>query len=349
MTATPPLTAAELGQWREHLRAGRKHADAREWAPGVREFEAALKLTPEDATAANELAWAALQAGDIAKARKAGEAALRGAADPRLKAAAFYNLGRIAEREGDSQAARSYYERSMDLRPNQEVVKRHAALANRDSGALPGLPCTRPQPLTELCTCLRKAQENIFTREVTTPDSLECNLDEKVGIPGARLLLLANGSSELVYFVVAGKAPNWAVIGELFHAQVNDHHEDRLASVMFREKPLGPARLLWAEYAVSSTSGDGRSVRESRTEMAAVCVLSGAPGPQSAPSCLLNAPLARAGVVTLYVGAERKDSQPFSSKYKVELSLDGTAQVVQVENLRDDRFDADTLGPRRLW
>ena len=81
VTATPPLTAAELGQWREHLRAGRKHADAREWAPGVREFEAALKLTPEDATAANELAWAALQAGDIAKARKAGEAALRGAAD----------------------------------------------------------------------------------------------------------------------------------------------------------------------------------------------------------------------------------------------------------------------------
>lgn len=345
LSAQPELTDEQRKRWRGHIQTGRKHAEAREWAPAVMEFEAALRLTPDDAMALNELSFVALQAGDVLKAKQAGSGALNRAVDPRLKAAALYNLGRIAEREGDAPGAKSYYLQSEALRPGQEVYQRRAGLDDPSRNPKPVLPCNQPQPLSQICACLRKTQGDWFIGEVRDPERLECEFDSTVMRPGVRLVSLANGTSERSYLIAARVGQAWAVIGELFHATFNNHHEDTLVNITFRERQLAEAHLLWVEYQVRGTQGMETEVTEDETKMVAICLLSGAKG---APRCPFNAPLTHSGTRTIYKDGKPKN-YPFSSKYRVDLAPDGTATAVQVENKKDGRFDDAELGPRRLW
>ncbi len=91
--------------------------------------------TRHDILGADALAWAAFKAGKIAEARAAVRAALRlGTNDPRL----FYHAGLIARASGQTQAARDFLERALNLSPGfdpyQAVTARNALASLKTRG-----------------------------------------------------------------------------------------------------------------------------------------------------------------------------------------------------------------------
>jgi hypothetical protein len=78
--------------------------------------------------------WTLFKAGDLAGAKLEIDAALalleRATNERGRKSlgACLYNRGRVAEQEGDPAAARDYYRRSLDVRPNATVEERLASL-----------------------------------------------------------------------------------------------------------------------------------------------------------------------------------------------------------------------------
>lgn len=69
------------------------------------------------------------RAGDTASASTTCRCALEAAEDPRTRGALLYELGRIAEANGERGPARRYYERSLEARPNRVVQERLDGLA----------------------------------------------------------------------------------------------------------------------------------------------------------------------------------------------------------------------------
>src|SRR5262249_61786183 len=88
--AEPKATPAQLAEAHGHMKAGWAAQKAKKWSDAVTEFEAALKIVDGDARALGELGWSAMNAGDLAKARTSGEAPVRAAVDPKVKAAGLF-------------------------------------------------------------------------------------------------------------------------------------------------------------------------------------------------------------------------------------------------------------------
>lgn len=118
------------------LKQGNKLLDAKKYEEALATFRVALEFKPDDARALSEISWAAFQAGEMDAARDAARAAIAGADDKKLEAAALYNLGRVEEHEGNTDAARRAYSESLALRPNKTVRKRLAALMDNDGDTI---------------------------------------------------------------------------------------------------------------------------------------------------------------------------------------------------------------------
>ncbi len=134
--ATPAPVA--VGTFDEHLQAGRKAGAAKDWPTAVRELDAAVMLSPDDARALAELTWAAVFAKQGDHAREIGARAVQAAQQahkPKLLAMALNNLG-LAEQPVDIHAARSLWKASLDLRPSGSVRKSLEA-AGDDSTSTP--------------------------------------------------------------------------------------------------------------------------------------------------------------------------------------------------------------------
>ena len=74
-------------------------------------------VADRDDRALAELSFAAMSAGEQDLARKAGRQAVLTATEPKIRAAALYNLGRVEE-PGDPAKAAALYRASLALRPN---------------------------------------------------------------------------------------------------------------------------------------------------------------------------------------------------------------------------------------
>ncbi|MBK6575150.1 MAG: tetratricopeptide repeat protein [Sandaracinaceae bacterium] len=78
--------------------------------------------------------WRAFGAGDFDTARATIDAALevleraQDARGLRARGACLYNRGRVAEQDADVRAARGYYQRSLEARPNEVVRQRWVGL-----------------------------------------------------------------------------------------------------------------------------------------------------------------------------------------------------------------------------
>lgn len=144
-TATDAAPAAKKGKVREaeapkldpvaykaELDRGRVLEGKNDHEGAIAAFQKALVAMPGDASALSELSWAAFQKGDLALAKDAGFRAVASARKDQLEAAALYNLGRVAEKEGDKTGAIALYRRSLDLRSNRIVRNRIAALGALD-------------------------------------------------------------------------------------------------------------------------------------------------------------------------------------------------------------------------
>jgi len=146
------------GSYKVALDEGRAAGKAKRWAEAVVAFEAALAARDGDAAALSELAWASLQVGDAQRSLELAERAIAAATEPNPKAASHFNAARAAEALGDIARAKSHYEKSLELRPNDAIRDRLAKLAPTKPRPLPrATPLTACQQLTSVdavCKCL---------------------------------------------------------------------------------------------------------------------------------------------------------------------------------------------------
>jgi len=208
--APPP---EKMAQYRKHLTAGRQLAKKSQFPEAIKELDAALAVVPGDAPALTELSFAALKAGELDKAKKAGEDALKRTTSPKLKAMAHYNLGRVAEEQKDPKAAADHYRKSIKLRPSEAVEKRLADLTKKEktpaaAAAPEPLPCQTPvAKIEDLCACLAKPAPG-----ETEPRTCEPVKDAKLGRADLTLLEVSADLFETNYMLVAKTDKGFAPI-----------------------------------------------------------------------------------------------------------------------------------------
>jgi len=202
--------------YRQHLRAGRKLAKAKQWSAAIAELDAALAAIPGDDRALGELSWAAFSAGDYERARKAGHDSVLAATDAKLKAASLYNLGRIEEANGKIADAVARYRESLALRPNKIVAKRLAdleKLAPAVAADAEPSPCSKPMPEDKLCPCLLATVD---------PDLLgerepSCELSD-AGAAGFQVARYSSGDRGEDEVALAAEGPTgWFVVDDVEH------------------------------------------------------------------------------------------------------------------------------------
>src|SRR4051812_43442479 len=109
------------------LRRGRALVARGRHAEAVAVLDAALRASPDDPVVLDELGVALREVGDLARAEAVCRAAAK-ATEPRVRAAALYNLGRVLERRRDTAAAIAAYQDSLQLRYTRSVRERLIAL-----------------------------------------------------------------------------------------------------------------------------------------------------------------------------------------------------------------------------
>ena len=105
------------------LRRGRALVASGRFAEAVKVLDAALRKAPDDPRVLNELGVALREVGDLVRAEAACRQAAK-AEPPKVRASALYNLGRVLERQGDTWAAISAYQESLQLRHTRTVRER---------------------------------------------------------------------------------------------------------------------------------------------------------------------------------------------------------------------------------
>lgn len=346
-----PLSRETRAAYKQHLSAGRKAAKAAKWAEAITALEAALVAIPGDDRALGELSWAAFSAGDYAKARASGRASVLGSTDPKVKAASLYNLGRVEEADGKLPAAALLYQQSLALRDNRTVKARLDALGKDAPLAEAPLPCTRPMPEAELCTCLNASvAENLDAAE-----DAACAL-APAGADGFQVATYTVSSlREEQNALVARQADGWTVVALL------DYVYNPGMMGINEEWTLEPPTeaTLGGHQVVRFTSKKSRSdtdlgvdeIETEDTESLVICVR-GTP-----TTCPLD-------VVVSYtylrdrLGVSGDDEMsdvadlltkglPIKSETKVsvELGADGVAKIRAVTGTRQ----ASQLGDKKLW
>jgi tetratricopeptide (TPR) repeat protein len=186
------------------LDEGRKKSRAKDYKGALAAFDRALAIAPDDGRVLSEVGYAAMLAGDLARAEAANKRALTSIHDKTLRAHVLYNAGRVAESKSDRDAARAAYAESLTLRENVEVRKRLESVGG--ATAYPQ-PCPNGAPTPEaLCTCLLDPKlEWLFG----PPRAPVCNVtSDSLGLGTPRLSVLRVGApddepGELHYLLLA--------------------------------------------------------------------------------------------------------------------------------------------------
>ena len=346
----PKVTPEQKKAYRTHLRAGRKAFEAKKYADAVAEFEKALEAIPMDGRALSELGWAAFQAGDHEKARKANTDAVRVTAHPKVKAASLYNLGRVAEATGDKEEAKRLYSESLLLRPHDVVRKRLEGLGATAPapGAVAGadVPCSSSvATLANVCKCLREthADEDLANGDPSYLCSIETDgFPDDVAV--ARVAISSN--LEWLYYVLQKSAQGWRVIHELGYLYEGGVagvlNEARVSKV--EKRKAGDRDVLWIEMEYSGSDSDmGINEAESYSETeVTLCVL--APEPR----CPLSVPLSYHYERDILFEDEPLDDDlkslqteglPIKTDFEVEVKLtaDSKVSVVSTKGAVEDR------------
>jgi Tfp pilus assembly protein PilF len=150
---------AEQKAWSEAMAKGRARFRAKDFATAVEAFDAALKISPDDAQTLSELGWAAFQAGDLQRAEEMTRASLLRSSTAEVKGATLYNLGRIEEQRNVKDKAIDAYEQSLRVRPNATVLARLRSLDAARADAFAPLAFSRADgPHPDLAAFCAKAR-----------------------------------------------------------------------------------------------------------------------------------------------------------------------------------------------
>jgi hypothetical protein len=142
----PPakLGPAEKAQLKAALKEAKAKSARKAHADAAAAWERAATLQPSLMKALVEGGWEALQAGDLARAERLTKKALGFAIDVKLRGAAEYNLGIIAERRGDKPGAIAAYQRSLGARHTRAARE---ALGRLDPAAAAAADPVKPKRL----------------------------------------------------------------------------------------------------------------------------------------------------------------------------------------------------------
>lgn len=121
-TAETPATLVE---------SGRKLSREKDYAGAIAAFDKAIAAEPRHARAWSGRGFAKLGNDDLAGAKADFEQALTLEDAPKFQAAVYFNLGEIAEKQGDLATARSHYEKANTLSPSDAAQKRLEVLEKR--------------------------------------------------------------------------------------------------------------------------------------------------------------------------------------------------------------------------
>lgn len=347
------LTKATRAEYKAKLQAGRAAAKATKWPEAIAALEAALALIPGDDRVLAELSYVYMASGDLERARKAGRAAVAATTDPKLKAAALYNLGRAEETAAPDRAAALYRE-SLALRPNATVDKRLAGLAGKGAVGPVPLPCAAPQPEAAVCPCLiATVAAEEFAEAGRTP---ECKLTP-TAVDGFQLAEYETSSMEGAVALVTRGPAGWVVaarLADLYNPGMFGIAEEfTLESI--RAEDLGGRGIVRLATLKSRRDTDPGvdEVEFEETDRLIVCVRD----PAAAPTCPLAVDTGytyrrdRLGLAEGDDLAEVADLQTsglpivVERKLTVTLNPDGTAAL----RAERGRFDGVDLGDRKLW
>ncbi len=209
--ADPDAIARDRKRFMALLNEGRSLTQSGDHAAGMAKYRQALEIDPADPSALAELGWAAFLAGELDEAREHTARALRLADDAKQQGMLHYNLGRVAEARGETEAAVDAYVRSLQLRDNGTVRKRLVAL----TGQAPPEPVDGPLGLSPVARNLGglSAACDILVTKICQgdygQDSAGCGCEPKLedGAPDAtwgllELVVTPLGSERAWYPVV---------------------------------------------------------------------------------------------------------------------------------------------------
>lgn len=109
---------------------GRKLTKDRKYSEAIARFDKALGLDDKLARAWSGRGFAKLGADDVAGAKADFEKALTLEDDKKFQAAVHFNLGEVAEKQGDKEAAKTHYETALKLAPSDAAKKKLDALSS---------------------------------------------------------------------------------------------------------------------------------------------------------------------------------------------------------------------------
>src|SRR3569623_1328663 len=335
--AKPSLSKAQLADYKKHMTAGWALQKESKWADAVPEFEAALAAGDVDPRALTELGWTAMNAGDYKIARRADDQAVRLAVDPRVKAAALFNLGTVEAKTGNVDDARDSFTPSLALRPNKTVAAALAAL-----GAAAEVDKPLCEPTQDACTCLREHiqpdAEDFACVPVTEPMN---------PVPAFK-----------AYDI---KLPPWS------YRYLLDEHQDQVAIIAqsldrmrvtedltldkMDLKTIGGHSVLWIETTDKSmeTGGheDSMSVDTDELHQVTVCSVGDAKTPTRCPIQGLPLTSSHSGDVVAASGSDKSGSSK-PARLALPIGSDGIATVTVPAGASDAGLES-WVGPHKLW
>lgn len=347
------LTKTTRAEYKAKLQAGRAAAKATKWPEAIAALEAALALIPGDDRVLSELSYVYMASGDLERARKAGRAAVAATTDPKLKAAALYNLGRAEETAAPDRAVALYRE-SLALRPNATVDKRLATLAGKVAAGPAPLPCAMPQPEAAVCPCLIAT---VASEELSDFGRTPACKVSPTAVDGFQLAEYDTSPMESAVVLITRGPAGWVVaahLADLYNPGMFGIAEEfTLESI--RAEDLGGRGVVRVATLKSRRDTDPGvdEVEFEETERLLVCLRD----PAAAPTCPLAVPTGytyrrdRLGLAEGDDLAEVADLQTsglpivIERKLAVTLKPDGTAAL----RAERGRFDGVDLGDRKLW
>ncbi len=340
----PAPTKEQRAAYKQHMKAAQALEKDKKWAEAVTELEAALTAIEGDQRALAELGFAAMNAGDYVKARKADDEAVRVAADKKVKAASLYNLGLVQEKTGDLEGARASFTASLALRPNRAVSDELSGLGGK-IGPPPPFCAAGAKP----CDCIGKHAFGQIAKDAPPT----CTLDREAKLPplpGFHLYRIEWYRQTWRYLLDENDQLVAVIDGSV------DMHRSSETLVLEKAelKPVGGHKVLWLqthdEASDASESGDDIVNDDSTTTTAVtLCVI----GDGKTRCPLASVPIA------LSATSERTSLDDSGSPGKTDTSMvettldlsladDGTATLKLLKGASDPQVDK-WIGPHKLW
>jgi tetratricopeptide (TPR) repeat protein len=327
------------------MKAGWALEKSEKWADSVPEFEAALKAIPSAPRALGELGWSAMNAGDLAKARKADEEAVLLALDPIVKAQGLYNLGVVQEKTGDKDGALRSFLASLQLRPNKTV--------EAEVGKLGASPTAKPvwcSPGKKPCDCLGGDPgdgSDFECQEVTNP------------APPVTGWHVYHTHHDMWFdddYLLDERGQLVAVIAETFQ---RPHESDSIQLVKAEVKTIAGHQVLRLETSLEADSQYGSlednndsEATEADTSLSSrnvtICVVGDAKTPTSCP--LQDVLLSESSDHSVASNKPNAKIQDAKTERATDISIadDGTVTVKLVKGSSDPGL-AEVIGPHKLW